>query len=256
VTHQFEFLQQRHVGRHRDNDTAPGVSADTLNQHYASVSSDSAYQAPQCKVLATCEDLHVVSELEHIIIRNFLYSAITQPPSLLNFSDQFAFRPTRFTTAALIAILHSITDLLFSNPYVIVLALDFGKAFDLVRQYTLLQKVAMLHIPDTIYNWLVDFFSGHCTRYQGLTSTMLDITATVVQGSAVEPVSYVINIADLNTLTSGNHIYKYADDTYIVIPAGNAQSRATELNHVAQWVQMNNLQLNRAKTTEIIFSNC
>ena len=48
---------------------------------------------------------------------------------------------------------------------------------------------------------------------------------------------------------------KKAIDTYIVIPASNAQSRAAELNHVAQWAQVNNLQLNRAKSTEIIFSN-
>jgi len=107
----------------------------------------------------------------------------------------------------------------------------------------------MLDIPDTVYNWLDDFFSDrkHCTRYKGSTSTMLDITASIIQGST----------ADLNTLISSNYIglYKYADDTYIVIPASNAQSRAAELNHVDQWARVNNLQLNIAKSTEIIFSN-
>jgi len=79
---------------------------------------------------------------------------------------------------------------------------------------------------------------------------MLDITESIVQECAVGQVSYVINAADLNTHTSGN--YTYADDTYIVIPASNAQSRAAGLNHVVQWAQVNNLQLNRAKSTEII----
>jgi len=53
----------------------------------------------------------------------------------------------------------------------------------------------MLDIPDTVCNWLVNFYSDrrHCTRYSGLASSMLDI-------SAVGPVSYVINAADLNTL--------------------------------------------------------
>ena len=50
------------TGRRRDNSTAPGVSADTLNQHYASISSDSAYLAPQRKLSATREDPDVVSE--------------------------------------------------------------------------------------------------------------------------------------------------------------------------------------------------
>ena len=93
-------------------------------------------------------------------------------------------------------------------------------------------------------------------QYKGSTSMMLDITASIIQGYAVGPVSYVIKAADLNTLTSSNYIYKYADDTYVIIPASNTQSRAAELNHIAQWAQVNNLQLNRAKSTEIVFSNC
>jgi len=48
---------------------------------------------------------------------------------------------------------------------------------------------------------------------------------------------------------------KYADDTYIVIPATNAQSRQVELDCVAEWAQRNNLKLNRAKSVEIIFED-
>ena len=47
------------------------------------------------------------------------------------------FRPTGSTTAVIVAILHSITKLLYSNPYVVVLALDLGKTFDTVRHATL-----------------------------------------------------------------------------------------------------------------------
>jgi len=46
-------------------------------------------------------------------------------------------------------------------------------------------------------------------------------------------------------------VIKYADDTYIVIPACNIQSRVIELEHVADWAQKNNLKLNRAKSVEI-----
>jgi len=38
----------------------------------------------------------------------------------------------------------------------------------------------------------------------------------------------------------GNSMHKYTDDTYIVIPASNAQSREGELGHVAEWAQRNN----------------
>ena len=38
-----------------------------------------------------------------------------------------------------------------------------------IRHSTLLNKMALLDIPDAAYNWLVDFFvgHGHCTRYGG-----------------------------------------------------------------------------------------
>ena len=112
--------------------------------------------------------------------------------------------------------LHSITDMLSTSSYVIVLALDFSKVFDTVRHYTLLQKIGLLDIPDSVYNWSVNFFSErrHSTRYGGDISTMLEINASIIQGSALGSVSYVVNAGDLNTVTPGNRIHKYADDTW------------------------------------------
>jgi len=85
----------------------------------------------------------------------------------------------------------------------VVLALDFSKASDSVRHFTLLHKMASLNLPDAVYNWLVDFFTGrsHCTKFHGSTSEQLDISASIIQGSAVGPASYVINAAALFTVT-------------------------------------------------------
>jgi len=100
----------------------------------------------------------------------------------------------------------------------VVIALDFTKAFDMVRHSTLLRKMASINIPDDVYNWLVDFFAGrsHCTRFNGITSKLLHISASIIQGSAIGPATYVVNAADLTIITAGNLIIKYADDTYIV----------------------------------------
>ena len=136
----------------------------------------------------------------------------------------------------------SVTDLLSTNPFVGVLALDFSKAFDTVR------KMALLNVPDPVYNWLVDFFSDHkhCTSFGDSVSAYQPISASIIQGSAIGPVSFVVNASDLSTVTPGNRMHKYADDTYIVIPACNNRTREVELDHVALWAQENNLKLNRA----------
>ena len=58
--------------------------------------------------------------MEKIVVRKFLYPAILDPPRQLSFQDQFAFRPTGSTTAAIISILQTISRLLETNPYVVV----------------------------------------------------------------------------------------------------------------------------------------
>ena len=50
-------------------------------------------------------------------------------------------------------------------------------------------------------------------------------------------------------------MFKYADDTYIVIPARNTQSRGNELDNVSKWALANNLRLNKAKCVEIVFTD-
>jgi len=156
-----------------------------------------------------------------------------------------------------ITILHKVTHLLTTNPYVVVIALDFSKAFDTVRHFTLLEKLAKLDIPDSVYNWLVSFFSErtHCTEYCGVKSPPHEITASIIQGSGIGPVAYVVNAADLETVTPGNAMCKYADDTYLIVPAENVNSRSAEIDNVEEWSRANNLRLNRTKTYEIVFTD-
>ena len=85
-------------------------------------------------------------------------------------------------SAALIYLLHIITKFLIDNPYAVVIGLDFSKAFGIVRYKTLLEKLACFDLPDCVYNWLVDYFSGysHCTSYRGHISAIENITASIV----------------------------------------------------------------------------
>jgi hypothetical protein len=46
---------------------------------------------------------------------------------------------------------------------------------------------------------------------------------------------------------------KYADDTYLIIPACNDHSCASEIQHVEEWAPKNNLTLNRKKSSETVF---
>jgi len=107
--------------------------------------------------------------MEKTVVSHFLYSVLQAPHPNLSFCDQFAIRPTGFTTAAIIAHIQTVSTMLITIPYVIVVSLDFSKAFDTVRHSTFLEKMAQRDLPDNVYNWLVDFFSVHthtarCTK--------------------------------------------------------------------------------------------
>jgi len=143
------------------------------------------------------------------------------------------------------------------NPLRCVLCLDFSKAFDTIRHSTLKEKMATLEIPDTAYNWMANFFSGHihCTKYRDETSSLKYITASAVQGSGIGPAAYVANAGDLTTVTPRNKLCKFADDTYLVILAMNVNTRAIELENIEMWSRKNNITLNRSKSNEIIFTD-
>jgi len=59
--------------------------------------------------------------------------------------------------------------------------------------------VWLFQSPDAINNWINDFFSGHahCTKFQGSISKLADILATVIQGYAISPASFVVTASDL-----------------------------------------------------------
>jgi len=68
--------------------------------------------------------------------------------------EQMVCRRATIATAAIVALLHTICSMLFTNSYAHVFAIDFSKAFDSIRHHKLLDKMSSLHIPDQVFNWM------------------------------------------------------------------------------------------------------
>ena len=90
-------------------------------------------------------------------------------------------------------------------------------------------------------------------KVDGAESTLKLINASVIQGSAVGPASYAVTASDLKATYDMNKLVKFADDTYIFILASCSDTLSAEIDGVEHWARTNNLQLNRAKSKEIIF---
>jgi hypothetical protein len=76
------------------------------------------------------------------------------------FDDQFAFRLSGSTTAALSYVLHHITRLLEDNMYVRCIFIDYSRAFDTINHEILIRKLMSFAIPHNVIKWIVNFLSG------------------------------------------------------------------------------------------------
>ena len=192
--------------------------------------------------------------IERLVVRRFFYPILTQAHSNMGFSDQYAFRPTGSTSAALISITHQLAEMLTTHPYVHLVALDFSKAFDTVQHSYLAEQLAELPIPDNIYNWIIAFLNKrqHRTKFMGATSSAIEINASIVQGSGLGPVDFIVAISKLKPRHSTNKIIKYADDSYILFPFTNSELITSEFDHVTTWADSCNLKLNHSKIQEMI----
>ena len=80
-----------------------------------------SYQRTQVKLTAAPRDSLISEVCVSTAVHTEAYghrARRADPPPQLNFEDQYAFRPTGSTTAAIIAILHMVRSMLSSNEYV------------------------------------------------------------------------------------------------------------------------------------------
>ena len=118
-----------------------------------------------------------------------------------------------------------------------------------------MDKIAQIPLPDSIHNWLVNFFEGrrHFTNFQAKSSSVASINAGVVQGSAMGPAAFLVCASNLHPTIPGNKFSKYADDIYLIVPSSNSATITSELSNITLWAAENNLNLNASKSYEIIF---
>ena len=193
---------------------------------------------------------------EKIIVKKCLYPIMTLPFNTSLLCNQYAFKPTGSTTAALVNLLHTTSNLLASYPYIHIISLDFSKAFDTLRHSKVLQNCNLFGLPDEPYNWICDFLRDrkHVTCFNSEVSTPSNINASVIQGSAMGPVCFIINMSNLRPLNSINELLAYADDSYLIVPSVASTSIQAELHHIKAWAESCNLKLNANKCKEMIVS--
>ena len=139
---------------------------------------------------------------------NRLISFINKHNILFNF--QLGFGEGHSTNLALIYLVDKIYNSLDTGEYVLVLFLDFTKAFDTVNHDILLQKLEHLGIRGISLNSFESYLSNRSqyVDYSGISSELQYIRCGVPQGSILGPLLFLLYINDLSCVFS-----LFADDS-------------------------------------------
>ena len=116
---------------------------------------------PKTNPVSMPSDLRPISKtpilsrlVERLVVRDLIMSNV----SPANLYDQYEFKPTGSTTAALVDLTHTVTVMLETNKYVRCLLIVFSKAFDSIDHAIIVKKIVDLGLDQNVIDWVVTFF--------------------------------------------------------------------------------------------------
>ena len=136
--------------------------------------------------------------------------------------------------------------LMFLN-HLLVLYLDFQKAFDSVPHDILLQKIVMLGIGGNVLNIIASYLSKRkqYVKLNGFNSETVQVTSGVPQRSLLGPLLFIIFVNDLPLKVIKCEAFSYADDFKLV--ATNSENRHYDIKQIEEWCLRNKMTLNENK---------
>lgn len=179
---------------------------------------------------------------------------------------QHGYIKTRSTTTAVFQFINNILSALETGNIPMGIFLDLSKAYDTIDHNILIQKLHMYGIRGSTLQWLRSYLRDRKQRVKLIKnrdisySKDLTINVGIPQGSVLGPILFILYINDIQTWTEEKKwcsITTYADDTNVLIKGnniGDTLEMAKNIMNVAQnWLNKNNLILNKDKTSTILF---
>ncbi|KAK2920745.1 hypothetical protein Q8A73_000230 [Channa argus] len=170
---------------------------------------------------------------------------------------QFAYRTNRSVNDAVNMGLHYVLQHLDRpGTYVRILFVDFSSAFNTIIPSLLQLKLTQLSVPSSVCQWITSFLTDRqqLVRLGKLSSSTRTISTGAPQGCVLSPLLFSLYTNDCTSKHSSVKLLKFADDTTLIglIQDGDESAYRLEVEQLAVWCGLNNLELNTLKTVEMI----
>ena len=201
--------------------------------------------------------LPAFSKLYEKVVYNHIYKYLTTHNLLFN--NQFGFRRNHSTYMALIQLVNKITSAMDNRESTAGVFLDLSKVFDTIDHHILLNKLDHYGIRGHSFNWVSSYLANRMQLVQ-FTSTCSQpepIVCDIPQGSILRPLLFIIYINNLPNASNLLKTFLFADDTSLFYshkdPNQLIRVMNCELSKISEWLKVNKLSLNVAKTNYILF---
>jgi len=113
-------------------------------------------------------------------------------------------------------------------------------------------KLMGLNMPPPILSWIFFFLTVRTqqVKHGFHLSSPKPLNRGIVQGSGLGP---TLMEGDLTALSNTNLLFKYADNTNLLVPEITDVDINNEFNNVLKWAEDNRMIVNLRKTKEIVF---
>ncbi|KAM3860001.1 uncharacterized protein ACN63O_016557 [Diretmus argenteus] len=170
---------------------------------------------------------------------------------------QFAYQEKVGVDDAIAYLLHGThTHLDMGKSAVRIMFFDFSSAFYTIQPPRLGEKLLQMGVDPHLVSWITDYLTERpqFVRLRDCISDTVVSSTGAPQGTVFSPVLFILYTSDFCYNTESCHMQKFLDDTAIVgcIRDGQEGEYRSLVEDFVQWCKLNHLQLNTAKTKEMM----